>query len=229
MTTSWILLHCHRWRLTLYQLRSFSPQQGVSTHFVFPSQIAKRRFQPGDFMEGTIDQRTFDVSLNFSPQVFVLGNHLKLAILSCVTELLQLTLPEHHPYLRLYQATEELLRSLGDPHVQPLDYIAAYSTFERLLLEEIGFGLALNACAVTGNSIDLAYISPKTGRAVSRAAGIAYHEKLLPLPQVWQTPPQGDDWDQALKISGFFIQKQLRKGQELPFMRNVILSSLSAR
>jgi recombinational DNA repair protein (RecF pathway) len=223
MTSSWIILRCRRWRPTLYQLMCFSEHQGLTVHFVFPSQIAKRRFQPGDMIAGTIDQRTFDVSTVFSPQVFALNNGMKLAILSCVTELLLLTLPEHHPYPHLYQATEPLLRNLGHHQHQPLDHIAAYSCFERLLLEEIGFGLSLDSCTVTGKRADLTYISPKTGRAVSREAGAAYHGKLLPLPQVWQTPPRGNDWDQALKVSEFFIKKQLREGQELPFMRGYLV------
>jgi len=229
MIASWIILHARRWRPTLYQLMSLSSQQGLTTHFVFPSQMAKRRFQPGDFIAGTIDRRTFDVSLTFSPQVFALANPLKLAILSCVTELLQLTLPENHPYPHLYQATEKLLQSLGDSQREPLDHVAAYSNFERLLLEEIGFGLALDSCAVTGEGVNLAYISPKTGRAVSQKVGTAYHEQLLLLPHVWQTPPQGQDWDHALKVSGFFIKKHLRQEQELPFMRNFILSAGGAR
>jgi len=226
MSSSWIILQCRRWRPNLYQLICFSEHQGLTVHFVFPSQIAKRHFQPGDMIAGTIDQRTFDVQTVFSPQVFALSNGTKLAILSCVTELLQLTLPANHPYTHLYQATEQLLRSLDDNFQQPFEYVAAYSYFERLLLEEMGFGLSLDSCAVTGTSVDLAYISPKTGRAVSREAGVSYHEKLLPLPDVWQTPPKGSDWDQALKVSEFFIKKQLRAGQELPFMRTYLMGNL---
>ena len=62
------------------------------------------------------------------------------------------------------------------------DWQARYVEWEKDLLAALGFGLDLGRCAVTGGTTDLAYVSPRTGRAVSRAAGLPYHDKLLALP-----------------------------------------------
>ena len=63
--------------------------------------------------------------------------------------------------------------------------------FELLLLDELGFGLDLESCAATGSRDELVYVSPKSGRAVSREAGEPYRERLLPLPAFLAGPPTG--------------------------------------
>jgi len=72
------------------------------------------------------------------------------------------------------------------------DWPARYVRWECDLLAAVGFGLDLGRCAVTGVTTDLAYVSPRTGRAVSRAAGLPYHHKLLLLPEfLWCKEPAG--------------------------------------
>ena len=69
-----------------------------------------------------------------------------------------------------------------------------YVAWECGLLAALGFGLDLGHCAVTGATTDLAYVSPRTGRAVSRAAGLPYHHKLLALPEfLWRGEPADRD------------------------------------
>lgn len=87
-------------------------------------------------------------------------------------------LPERDPHPRIHEALLVVLDHLGDPVAAG----EAAVRFELLLLEEFGFGLDLSACAANGTSEDLAFVSPRTGRAVSRAAGTPYADKLLPLP-----------------------------------------------
>ena len=87
-----------------------------------------------------------------------------LAALNAVTALLAFSLPEREPHPDLHRLTTLLLDRLAGPG-WPEDYLR----WELALLEEMGFGLDLSACAVTGSTQDLAYVSPRTGRAVSRA------------------------------------------------------------
>lgn len=94
-------------------------------------------------------------------------------------------LPERDPHAGLYRAAKVVLAHLDDAERAARLLIR----FELALLEELGFGLDLAACAMTGKRQDLIYVSPKSGRAVSRATGAPYHGKLLPLPAFLQPAP----------------------------------------
>ena len=100
--------------------------------------------------------------------------------LTALTALCSLSrlLPERDPHPNLYEITLFVLSFLDDPTVWP----ALYVRWEVALLEELGFGLDLAACAATGSTQDLAYVSPKSGRAVSADAGRPYQDRLLTLP-----------------------------------------------
>ncbi len=107
----------------------------------------------------------------------LIGEPLRLAALTTLTAEAQL-LPEREPHPRLYEAMRVVLDALEDAGTWP----ALLVRWELGLLDELGFGLDLARCAVTGTTEDLIYVSPKTGRAVSRAAGLAYRDRLLALP-----------------------------------------------
>ena len=109
-----------------------------------------------------------------------LSGRLSLAGLNAVTALLSFCLPERAAYPALYARTEQLLDLLEQEELWPL----AYLHWEVALLEEMGFGLDLTACAVTGTQEGLTYVSPKTGRAVSQAGAGEWADRLLPLPPV---------------------------------------------
>jgi DNA repair protein RecO (recombination protein O) len=100
--------------------------------------------------------------------------------LTALTSLCSLSrlLPERDPHPNLYEITLFVLSFLDDPTVWP----ALYVRWEVALLEELGYGLDLVACAATGSTQDLAYVSPKSGRAVSSDAGRPYQDRLLSLP-----------------------------------------------
>jgi len=93
---------------------------------------------------------------------------------------------------------------------------AAVARFELRLLGELGFGLDLDRCAATGEMGDLAYVSPKSGRAVSRAAGAPWRERLLALPQFLRraTPddvewsePSADELAAGFALTGYFLTR----------------------
>ncbi|WP_299142588.1 DNA repair protein RecO [uncultured Tateyamaria sp.] len=142
-----------------------------------------------------------------SRAALVMGDRLALAGLNAVTALLAFCLPEREAHLPLYRRTEQLLDLLGQNEVWPL----AYLRWELALLEEMGFGLDLSCCAVTGGVEDLAYVSPKSGRAVSRAGAGDWAQRLLPLPPVLRG--QGDAPDieiaQGFETTGYFLAHHL--------------------
>ncbi|THD75279.1 MAG: DNA repair protein RecO [Phenylobacterium sp.] len=103
---------------------------------------------------------------------------LALAGLSAAAAVAAGALPEREPHPGAYLAFQALTQSLAHPDIWP----AVFVRFEAGLLEELGFGLDLSKCAATGSTDDLIYVSPKTGRAVSRGAGEPYKDRMLPLP-----------------------------------------------
>jgi len=103
---------------------------------------------------------------------------LALAALQAAAAVAAGALPEREPHPGVYLAFEALVLSLSYAEIWPPVLVR----FEAGLLQELGFGLDLSKCAVTGTPDDLAYVSPRTGRAVSRAAAEPYKERLLRLP-----------------------------------------------
>ena len=108
----------------------------------------------------------------------LMADRAALAGLNAVTALLHFALPEREPHPLLYQRTMTMLDMLGRSELWPL----AYLRWEMALLDELGFGLDLSVCAVTGTRDDLAYVSPKSGRAVSAEGAGEWADRLLPLP-----------------------------------------------
>jgi DNA repair protein RecO (recombination protein O) len=137
----------------------------------------------------------------------VMGDRLALAGLNSVTALLGFCLPEREPHPQLYQFSIMLLDFLGTTDAWPLGYLR----WELALLEEMGFGLDLASCAVTGSLDDLAYVSPKTGRAISAGAAGKWADRMLPLPQALLGHGDGDliEIREGLMTTGFFLKNRL--------------------
>lgn len=137
-----------------------------------------------------------------------MGERLALAGLNAVCALLLFALPEREAHPLLYRRTMILLDLLERPDIWPL----AYLNWEMVLLEEAGFGLDLRACAVMGEQAnDLSYISPRTGRAVSRAGAGEWAERLLPLPPclLGEGPAPDAEILQGLAVTGHFLRDHL--------------------
>ena len=143
----------------------------------------------------------------------------RLAGLTAAAALVTAALPEREPHPDVFALFESLVEALDSP----MDWQVQYVCWECELLAALGFGLDLGRCAVTGATDDLAYVSPRTGRAVSRAAGLPYHHKLLPLPQfLWGAGP-ADQQQIALgmALTGHFLAHHvfLPQGRALPAAR----------
>ncbi|MFV0514972.1 MAG: DNA repair protein RecO [Jhaorihella sp.] len=136
-----------------------------------------------------------------------MGGRLALAGLNAVTALVTFALPEREAHPALYRRTERLLDLLGQDELWPLAYLG----WERALLEETGFGLDLERCAATGTTEALIYVSPKTGRAVSREGAGEWAGRMLPLPPCLrgQGPAPDDEIAQGLVTTGHFLENRL--------------------
>lgn len=136
-----------------------------------------------------------------------LSGRLALAGLNAVTALLSFALAEREVHQPLYRRSEQLLDLLGQDEIWPL----AYLNWEKALLEELGFGLDLSACAATGINDELIYVSPKSGRAVSRHGAGEWADRMLPLPPCLRGEGPAPDAEiaEALRTTGHFLEHRL--------------------
>lgn len=123
-------------------------------------------------------------------------------------------LAEREPHANLHAVLESILDKIDDPAAAA----ALIARFELVLLGELGFGLDLAACAATGTTADLVYVSPRSGRAVSRTAGHAYRDKLLRLPAFLTAAasPSVADLADAFALTGFFLERHAFWPRGLP-------------
>lgn len=130
---------------------------------------------------------------------------LALAGISAAAAVAAGALPEREPHPGAYLAFDALSRALAHPEIWP----AVFVRFEAGLLEELGFGLDFSKCAATGATDDLVWVSPRTGRAVSRAAGEPYRDRLLALPPFLlssQARLQAGDVKAGLDLTAHFLE-----------------------
>jgi DNA repair protein RecO (recombination protein O) len=186
-------------------------EHGRHAGLVRGGQSPRRRavLQPGNSVaaswRGRLPQHlgTLDCELIEAHAARFLDDPDRLAALSAATALLLTALPEREPHGDLYAALAGLLAALDSGP----GWAQSYVVWECDLLAGLGFGLDLGSCAATGASDDLAYVSPRSGRAVSRAAGLPYHDKLLPLPGfLWREAPAGRaDIVAGLALTQYFL------------------------
>lgn len=149
--------------------------------------------------------------------------------LNLLATLLRL-LAEREPHPALYEAASFIAERLDDDKSAP----ALLVRFELAILAELGFGLDLSCCAATGATDELIYVSPKTGRAVSRQAGAPYGDRLLRLPEFIRADTIPDDVPVSDVCDGFaltahFLQRDIfgPRGFALPDMRGAYLAELA--
>ncbi len=130
---------------------------------------------------------------------------LPLALLSSACAVVEGALPEREPHAAPFGGLLRLLASLGGVDPPVADYIR----WEAALLADLGYGLDLAACAVTGATEGLAYVSPRTGRAVTEAGAGSWRERLLPLPRLLLdgSPGTPKDWVDGLRLTGHFLAR----------------------
>jgi DNA repair protein RecO (recombination protein O) len=143
----------------------------------------------------------------------------RLGGLAAAAALAAAAVPEREPHADVYASFAALIAALDSV----VDWAQHYVGWERDLLAALGFGLDLSRCAATGATADLVYVSPRTGRAVSRGAGAPYHNKLLPLPGfLWRdSPADAAEIAAGLALTGYFLEHHLLapQGRGLPEQR----------
>ncbi|MAN77034.1 DNA repair protein RecO [Pelagibacterium flavum] len=157
----------------------------------------------------------------------ILSDRQKLYLLQLLADHLRL-LPERDPH-------DELLRgviSLIDEDRHPLDLAAELARFEMYLLEELGFGLDIETCAVTGVHENLTHVSPKTGRAVSAEAAAPYVDRLFVLPAflTGAGDPTPKDIAAAFALTGYFLDRHVWAARQIrqPETREWLVRNLTA-
>lgn len=193
--------------------------------FVHGGQSRKIRpvLQTGNHVAATWRARVADQLGHFQLELVrgyaaeAMSDPMALAGLGAMAEFSRL-LPERDPHPNLFEIMQFVLSYLDDDGVWP----ALYVRWELALLDELGVGLDLSACAATGSTDDLIYVSPKSGRAVSRQAGHPYRERLFRLPPFLargdNRTTESDDVASALEMTAHFLMHRVLTDEqrELP-------------
>jgi len=166
--------------------RIFARHHGVYSGIIrgIHSKTMRGVLQPGNIVTATWQARlsehlgTFKTELLEANAAMIMQDSGRLSALTSACTIIESALPERHPYPRLHKVFQSFLATLKDSE----HWQETYIWLEMEILAEAGFGLDLTSCAATGKTEELIYVSPKSGRAVSREAGEPYHDKLLPLP-----------------------------------------------
>ena len=135
-----------------------------------------------------------------------LNDPMRLAGISSICSVLNGALPEREPSNPIYESLSSFISKLSSN-----DWLKNYINFELKLLSELGFSLNLLSCAVTGQVNELCYVSPKTGRAVSKNVGNPYKERLLALPPflVEESHSSNTDILNGLNLTGYFLKRNV--------------------
>lgn len=199
-------------------VRLLTPEDGLQPGYVRGGRSRWLRpvLQPGNIVQANFHARS-DTQLAaltvelIESRAGLLGEPLAAAAIDWATALTTVTLPEGQPFPELYSALDGLLAAI-DAAPSARGWGAALARYELLLLGQMGFGLDLSACAVTDVRDNLVFVSPKSGRAVSAAAGAGYHDRLLPLPGFLFAGGLAEDWPDilaALRLTGHFLTRDI--------------------
>ena len=147
----------------------------------------------------------------------VLENKEKLMAMSSLCSIISATMAEKQQNISIYNSSIELIKKIVD---EKQSWIKNYIFWELNLLSEIGYGLDLSECAVTNNKEDLKYISPASGRAVTKVGAGNYKDKLFELPEFFldiERQSQHKDIINAINITEYFLKKRFYEPNNLNF------------
>jgi DNA repair protein RecO (recombination protein O) len=154
---------------------------------------------------------------------------LSLAVLRAATSVAEGALPEREAHPRVFRGLVALIATLARGAEGAVPDLVRW---EAELLADLGYGLDLARCAVTGATEDLAFVSPRSGRAVSEAAAGQWRERLLPLPRflLGQGPSAPADWLAGLRLTGHFLARDVfgTHHRPLPAARALLVDRLAA-
>lgn len=170
-------------------------------------------WQPGNLIQARWVARlsdqlgSFTAELGYATAALYLEAPLPLAVLTAACAVTEAALPEREPHARVFSGLLQLIANLGREAAILSDFVR----WEAGLLAELGYGLDLSRCAVTGQTDGLRWVSPKTGRAVSDGAAGVWKSRLLRLPDFLLDGGLGDaeDWRDGLRLTGHFLARDV--------------------
>ncbi len=192
-------------------------------------------WQPGNLVQARWVARLADQLGSLTAELvhpgaaLAMDDPVALAMLSAACAVAEGALPEREPHPLVFAGLVQLIAGLQ----AGAETLPALIRWEAVLLAELGYGLDLAACAVTGGSADLAFVSPRTGRAVSRPAAGAWQSRLLRLPAflAGSGPAAGPaDWRDGLKLTGHFLARDAfgHQHRPLPAARHMLYDQVQA-
>ncbi len=173
---------------------------------------------------------TYTCNLEYSFSANFLDNSEVIMKILTLCSIADSVLPEREPCNNIFTQAYHLLKVLNDNY-----WISSYTKWELNILSHLGFGLSLNTCALTGVSDELIYVSPRSGRAVSKSAGQPYSKKLLPLPEFLYNSkiidPSIKDMICAMDLTEFFLLRHVYDSDidKIPNARKRLRSSILDR
>jgi DNA repair protein RecO (recombination protein O) len=191
-------------------------------------------WQPGNLLQVRWVARLSDQLGSFTAEMIhpgaamVMDDALALAMLASACAVAEGVLPEREPHPGVFEALVGLVANLP----RGIDMLTDLVRWEVLLLADLGYGLDLAQCAMTGERAGLAYVSPRTGRAVTAAAAGIWKDRLMPLPGflVGANRAEPADWRDGLGLTGHFLARDafghLNRG--LPQARQMLYDRVAA-
>jgi DNA repair protein RecO (recombination protein O) len=191
-------------------------------------------WQPGNLIQvrwvGRLSDQlgSFTAELIHPAAALVLDDALALSMLTSLCAVAEGALPERHPFPAVFDTLLHILARLPRPDTQMAELIR----WEALLLRDLGYGLDLATCAVTGTNGRLTHVSPRTGRAVSAEAATQWKDRLLPLPAFLTDTSQATaaEWADGLRLTGHFLARDVfgLQHKPLPPARVALYDRISA-
>lgn len=212
----------------------FTQAHGRAGGIVYSGRKAGSALQAGNLVRVAWRARTGDQLGSFSMldvlepiAARAMADPVALAGVSSAIAMIRAAVEEREPYPDLFAALGVVLQHIMEPDLWP----PLYARFELGLLAALGYGLDLAACALTGRTDDLAWVSPRTGRAASTEAGAPFADKLLrlaPFLAKMEQPLQPGDVADAMALCGYFLESRVfnARGQGLPDARRRLIEAL---
>ncbi|MGE5723178.1 MAG: DNA repair protein RecO [Sphingomonadales bacterium] len=198
-------------------VRALTPAGGMQAGYVRGGRSRRLRpvLQPGNLIQAEFRARSADQLAQLGVELVrsrapLFGEPLPAAAIEWLCALTAAALPEGQDYPQLYVALDGLLAAI-EAAPSARGWAAALVRYELLILAELGFGLDLSQCAATGARGDLAFVSPKSGRAVSKQAAGEYRDRLFPLPAFLVEGGEAS-WQEifdGLRVTGHFLARDL--------------------
>lgn len=219
-------------------LKIFSKEHGLVSGVArgIGGKNARGLWQPGNRVLFTWSARLADQLGTFSGELLepvaahAMQNAAMLEAVSAMATLVSSLMPEREAHRHLFMALENFTQALLEGN----RWQEYYARFELALLSECGFRLDLEECAATGSREELIHVSPKSGRAVSRGAGMPYRDRLLPLPAFLRDSncaAEPSEIADALQLTGYFIIHWVLSphGWNMPASRNRLAAQLMTK